>query len=82
MDTICPASTIHAAFNALRASDKTLVNYDFNDHEGGGVHQQQAQLNWLAERFDRTVTRSSPRPSSRDRTSWFDRLTARSFRRT
>ncbi len=51
MDTICPASTIHAAFNVLGAGDKTLVNYDFNDHEGGGVHQQQAQLNWLAERF-------------------------------
>jgi cephalosporin-C deacetylase len=51
MDTICPPSSVHAAFNALGARDKTLVNYDFNDHEGGGVFQQQRQLEWLAERW-------------------------------
>jgi cephalosporin-C deacetylase len=51
MDTICPPSTIFAAYNALAAIDKTLWDYGFNDHEGGGPFQQRAQLDWLAKRF-------------------------------
>ena len=51
MDTICPPSTVYAAFNALASSDKTLADYGFNDHEGGGTHQQRVQLDWLAKRF-------------------------------
>lgn len=51
MDTICPPSTVHAAFNALASTDRTLINYPFNDHEGGGPFQQDEQLAWLAKRF-------------------------------
>jgi cephalosporin-C deacetylase len=51
MDTICPPSTIYAAFNALRSTDKTIVDYPFNDHEGGGPFHQVQQLTWLKQRF-------------------------------
>ncbi|MBI4922892.1 MAG: alpha/beta fold hydrolase [Devosia nanyangense] len=48
MDTICPPSTVFAAFNAFAGTDKTIVEYGFNDHEGGGAFQDRAQLEWLA----------------------------------
>jgi cephalosporin-C deacetylase len=51
MDTICPPSTVYGAYNAFGGSDKTMLDYGFNDHEGGGAQQQVAQLKWLAERF-------------------------------
>ena len=51
MDTICPPSTVFAAFNAYAGADKTIVEYGFNDHEGGGAFQERRQLDWLAERF-------------------------------
>ncbi len=51
MDTICPPSTIFAAFNAVASKDKTIREYGFNDHEGGGAFQERTQLAWLAERF-------------------------------
>jgi cephalosporin-C deacetylase len=51
MDTICPPSTVYAAYNVLGSTDKQMNDYGFNDHEGGGVHQYQAQVDWLAKRF-------------------------------
>lgn len=51
MDTICPPSTVFAAFNAFAGADKTLNEYGFNDHEGGGAFQERAQVAWLGERF-------------------------------
>jgi len=51
MDTICPPSTVYAAYNVLGSTDKAINDYGFNDHEGGGVYQYQAQLDWLAQRF-------------------------------
>ncbi|MGN6099765.1 MAG: acetylxylan esterase [Devosia sp.] len=51
MDTICPPSTVYAAYNALGSTDKSIIEYGFNDHEGGGVFQMQAQLDWLARHF-------------------------------
>ena len=51
MDTICPPSTVYAAYNALASVDKTIIDYGFNDHEGGGVFQNQAQIDWLGRRF-------------------------------
>ncbi len=51
MDTICPPSTVHAAFNRLASADKTIVDYGFNDHEGGGLFQQGEQLTWLRKRL-------------------------------
>lgn len=51
MDTICPPSTVYAAFNALAATDKTMEVYQFNDHEGGGGFQLRRQLEWLSGRL-------------------------------
>jgi len=47
MDTICPPSTVFAAFNALGSSDKEIREYAFNDHEGGGGFQEREQAAWL-----------------------------------
>jgi cephalosporin-C deacetylase len=51
MDDICPPSTVYGAFNAYAGGDKTIVEYEFNNHEGGGAFQDEAQMRWLAERF-------------------------------
>jgi len=51
MDTICPPSTVYAAFNHYGSSDRTMDVWQFNDHEGGQGHQWPRQLAWLAERF-------------------------------
>jgi cephalosporin-C deacetylase len=51
MDTLCPPSTVYAAFNEVPATDKTIEDYGFNDHEGGGPYQDRVQLAWLAKRF-------------------------------
>jgi len=45
MDTICPPSTIYAAYNRLKAPKEMLI-YDFNNHEGGGPFQQVAKIKW------------------------------------
>ena len=50
MDTICPPSSVYAAFNAY-GGDKTMERYTFNDHEGGGPAQEAAQLTWAKGRF-------------------------------
>ena len=49
MDTICPPSSVYAAFNAY-AGAKEIASYTFNDHEGGGPFQEVRQLEWLAKR--------------------------------
>ncbi|MDQ1006596.1 cephalosporin-C deacetylase [Streptomyces sp. V4I23] len=46
-DQTCPPSTVFAAFNAYAHEEKRIEVYDFNDHEGGGPHQEAAQLAWL-----------------------------------
>lgn len=46
MDTICPPSTVYAAYNAY-AGPKEMVRYTFNDHEGGGPFQLDRQRQWL-----------------------------------
>lgn len=51
MDDICPPSTVYGAYNALAGTDKTIVDYEFNNHEGGGPFQERRQLQWLGERF-------------------------------
>ena len=50
MDTVCPPSTVHAAFNAY-VGPKDLRTYPFNDHEGGQFHQEAVQLEWLAQQL-------------------------------
>jgi cephalosporin-C deacetylase len=51
MDTICPPSTVYAAFNHYAHQDKQIEIYPFNNHEGGEDHQSGRQLDWFAERF-------------------------------
>ena len=48
LDTVCPASTVYAAHNEY-AGPKELAVYPYNDHEGGGAHQEQRQIGWLRE---------------------------------
>ena len=47
-DDVCPPSTVYAAYNAYGGPRK-IVEYPFNDHEGGEGFQRQAQLEWLAD---------------------------------
>ena len=47
-DDICPPSTVYAAYNAY-GGPRQIVEYPFNDHEGGEGFQRQAQLEWLAD---------------------------------
>ncbi|MEZ7002893.1 acetylxylan esterase [Streptomyces sp. AD55] len=49
-DQTCPPSTVFAAFNAWAHDDKAIEVYDFNDHEGGGPHQEAVRLRWLGAR--------------------------------
>lgn len=51
MDDICPPSTVYGAFNAYAGADKTMIEYEFNNHEGGGPYQERAQMDWLAAQF-------------------------------
>ncbi|WP_149202306.1 acetylxylan esterase [Actinotalea subterranea] len=58
MDLTCPPSTVYTAYNrwadllpagAARPSTE-IVEYPFNQHEGGQAHQVGRQIRWLAER--------------------------------
>lgn len=50
MDDTCPPSTVYAAFNAY-AGKKRIVEYAFNNHEGGQGYQEREQMAWLNKRF-------------------------------
>lgn len=43
MDDICPPSTVYGAFNAY-GGPKEIIEYAFNGHEGGQLHQMPHQL--------------------------------------
>jgi cephalosporin-C deacetylase len=47
MDTICPPSTVYAAYNHY-AGPKQIRMYEYNNHEGGGVFQSEAKLKFLS----------------------------------
>lgn len=51
MDQTCPPSTVFAAFNQIVGVRKEIDVYEFNGHEGGGVHQLTRWLKVLAEYF-------------------------------
>jgi len=51
MDEICPPSTVYGAYNAYAGTDKSIEEYEFNNHEGGQAFQDRAQMAWLASRF-------------------------------
>lgn len=50
MDDICPPSTVYGAFNAY-AGEKAMVEYEFNNHEGGQGYQERDQMAWLSKLF-------------------------------
>jgi cephalosporin-C deacetylase len=49
MDQVCPPSTVYAAYNSYGGT-KEIVEYRFNDHEGGQQFHHAKQLRWLANR--------------------------------
>jgi cephalosporin-C deacetylase len=53
MDTVCPPSTVHAAYNAY-GGPKAIRSYPYNDHEGGQFHHEVEQLRWLSEHVSPT----------------------------
>lgn len=50
MDRICPPSTVYAAYNRY-GGEKSIREYPWNDHEGGGGFQDRAKLAWMRERL-------------------------------
>ncbi len=46
MDNICPPSTVFAAYNYY-AGDKRIQVYEFNLHDGGGIHQVTEKIKFL-----------------------------------
>ena len=51
MDDVCPPSTVYGAFNAYAGADKSIEEYEFNNHEGGQAFQDREQMRWLTKRF-------------------------------
>ncbi len=50
MDLTCPPSTVYAAFNRY-GGPKAIVEYPFNDHEGGQGFHDLTKIRWLQERL-------------------------------
>lgn len=50
MDEITPPSTVYAAYNHY-GGPKEIVEYPFNDHEGGEGFHDVVKMRWLAERL-------------------------------
>ncbi|MDX2163403.1 MAG: acetylxylan esterase [bacterium] len=46
MDTVCPPSTVFAAFNHF-AGDKDIRIWEYNRHEGGGSHQVMEKIRFM-----------------------------------
>lgn len=51
MDTICPPSTVFAAYNQVEAPKEISV-YNFNNHEGGGSHHDLVKLKFVQTAWD------------------------------
>ncbi len=50
MDEVCPPSTVYGGFNEY-GGPKEIIEYPYNDHEGGAGFHDIAKMRWLAERF-------------------------------
>ncbi len=46
MDETCPPSTVYAAYN-LYAGPKEIIEYPYNDHEGGAGFHERVKLQWM-----------------------------------
>ncbi|MDT0235093.1 acetylxylan esterase [Curtobacterium sp. BRB10] len=51
MDDVVPPRTTFAAFNALGSTDREIVVYPYNGHEGGGFRHWERQAAFLADRL-------------------------------
>ena len=51
MDDICPPSSVYGAYNSYAGADKSIEEYEYNNHEGGQAFQDRAQMVWLGQRF-------------------------------
>lgn len=54
MDPVCPPSTVYAAYNFYGGDAdvaKSINVYSHNEHEGGGIYQTAAQLDWFGKLF-------------------------------
>jgi cephalosporin-C deacetylase len=51
MDTICPPSTVFAAYNAYRGP-KQIAEYAYNEHDGGGELHEVFKVGWLRSLLD------------------------------
>ncbi len=49
-DDICPPSTVFAAYNHY-AGEKEIRIYEFNEHDGGGAHQNLERLSFLQQQL-------------------------------
>lgn len=47
MDTICPPSTVFAAYNAIPHANKDMHVYPYGDHAGGGAAHIATKINYL-----------------------------------
>jgi cephalosporin-C deacetylase len=50
MDTVCPPSTVYAAFNWY-GGPREIREYAYNDHEGGDADHEVVKLRWLRDRL-------------------------------
>lgn len=62
MDDVCPPSTVYAAYNNY-AGPRSLEVYPYNEHEGGGIAQDELSIEWL--RAQLAPTHSSPTTTTR-----------------
>src|SRR4051812_44280892 len=51
MDTVCPPSTVYAAYNRYRGSKKQIQVWPYNGHESGASFQPPVSLRWLRDLF-------------------------------
>jgi cephalosporin-C deacetylase len=51
-DTVCPPSTVFAAYNHYGTDKREIHVYPYNHHEGGDAHHVTKQLSWLAQLRD------------------------------
>ena len=59
MDETCPPSTVYAAYNSY-GGPKEILEYAFNDHEGGEAFHEVAAIRWLAERLAKALPQMAP----------------------
>ncbi|MFB9237618.1 acetylxylan esterase [Plantactinospora siamensis] len=61
MDSVCPPSTVFAAFNHWAGDDKRIQVYEYNGHDGGATYQLREQILFLTRVTGGPVTRGDQR---------------------